>query len=248
MNCENVLDAYLNNSEQPDSKLLLQVEQHLEHCDSCRSKIRQMGWLLKAIQQQPQSKPPEEIKLHFDEFLHNQMVQHSKTAVVRKLSKQLWLAASIVILLGLVILFVVLTRGGDQNSGNRIARIEGDSARSFTSESPSVRIQAINQSDYQRQDRELVKVLSNILLHDRNSNVRMAALYSLSDHINDAAVYSLFIEALKKEQDPVLQVLLIRTIAKKKSPKSVDAIQSLINNSAIRTEVRSVAEQTIKTL
>jgi hypothetical protein len=248
MNCDEVLDAYLDETEQPDSKIALQIEQHLEHCDACRTKIREMKLLLSGIQHQPRIEPPAEIKLRFDDYLQNQIVYHSKTTVVRKLSRQIWLAASLVLLVGLAILYVVITQRSEQKSQAQVASMEGDSSKAFTSLSTSARIQAINESNYQQQNPELFKALSNILLRDRNANVRMAALYCLADHINDPAVYSLFIEALKTEQDPVLQVLLINTIAKKKSPKSVEAIQSLINNSATRTEVRSVAEQTIKTL
>ena len=248
MKCDEALEAYLDQSEQEGGFISLEVEQHITHCASCRSKINEMKWLLTAMQRQPKPEPPAELQSNFDEFLRSRMMHDSKSAVVRKLSKQLWLAASLVILVGLAILFVMLTQGDNSRVEGQAQLEKEDSIKAFASNSASVRIQAINQSDVQQHDAKLVSVLSNILLNDRNANVRMAALYSLADQMNNPSVYKLFIDALKKEQEPVLQVLLITTIAKQKNPRTVEAIQSLINNAATRKEVRSVAEQTIKTL
>jgi hypothetical protein len=246
MNCEEVIDLYLEQQENEDATLNKAINSHLESCNECRRKIEEMSLLLTAIKAQPEPELPE-MSQRFAAFMKDQQTVRTQGAIVRALSKQLWLAASLIFVVGLAILFVLLTKKDNQPTPE-LVNVTDDSKNPFTNASTSIRIEAITQIDSSSRDQQLLESLSQILLQDKNSNVRMAALYSLADHLSNPTVYAVFIQALKTEKDPVLQVLLINTIAKQKSPKSVEAIQSLINNSATRTEVRTVAEQTIKTL
>ena len=248
MNCEEVIDLFLAQKENEGADAKAVIDKHLESCNECRRKIEQMNFLLTAMEVQPQPQPPVELSERFGAFMKNQQSVRAHVTIVRTISKQLWIAAGLILIVGLAILFVLINQKTTQQSAVPELVQNSGPESPFANTSASVRIQAITQVDSLSNDQELLKTLSKILLNDKNSNVRMAALYSLADHLSKPSVYTVFIEALKTEKDPVLQVLLINTISKRNSPKSMEAIQSLINNSATRTEVRTVAEQTIKTL
>ena len=249
MNCEEVIDLFLAQKENEDAAAKAIIDNHLKSCDECRRKIEEMDFLLAAMDAQPQPQPPVELSEQFAAYLKTRQTDRAQVTIVRTLSKQLWVAAGLILIVGLAILFVLV----NQKTNQRLAEPElvqktGEPENLFSNASASVRIQAITQIDSLSVNQKLLKTLSKILLNDRNANVRMAALYSLSIHLSNPAVYEVFIEALATEKDPMLQVLLINTISQQKSPKSVEAIQSLIDDSATRTEVRTVAKQTIKTL
>ena len=249
MNCEEVIDLFLAQKENEGADAKAVIDKHLESCNECRRKIEQMNFLLTAMEVQPQPQPPVELSERFGAFMKNQQSVRAHVTIVRTISKQLWIAAGLILIVGLAILFVLINQKTNQKQPEReLVQKTGEPENPFSNVSASVRIQAITQVDSLSNDQELLKTLSRILLNDKNSNVRMAALYSLSIHLSNPAVYEVFIEALATEKVPVLQVLLINTISLQKSPKSVEAIQSLIDDSATRTEVRTVAKQNIKTL
>lgn len=173
---------------------------------------------------------------------------NTTTSVVKKIFTQLWLAAGLILLLGVSILLVLVFRKEPQVH-TEIVVATPDSINAFTSNSAFDRIQAINNVNLKTtQKQELLKTLANILLTDKNTNVRMAALYGLTGYVSETQVFDVILQALKTEKDPALQILLITTLGQKNNQKTQEAIRSIIDNSAVQKDVRSVAEQTLKTL
>ena len=258
MKCEIVIDAWLEAKEN-GTVASAAVQEHIKNCEDCTKKIAQFEWLNEAMLNEKKIEPPVEVRMNFEQFveglkstgtrdLYTKNKSGDTNTVVRKMTAQLWLAAGLILLVGVSILLVLVFRKEPRVPQELVVNTT-DSINAFASNSAFDRIEAINNANYNSaQKQELIKTLSNILLTDKNSNVRLAALYSLSDYVSDPPVFNVMLQALKTETEPALQILLITTLGEKKGLKSQEAIRSIIDNSAVQKEVRSVAEQTLKTL
>ena len=110
MNCEEVIDLFLAQKENEDAAAKAVIENHLKSCSDCRRKIEEMDFLLAAIESQPQPQPPAELSERFAAFMKNQQSDRVQVTIVRTISKQLWIAAGLIIIVGLAILFVLINQ------------------------------------------------------------------------------------------------------------------------------------------
>jgi hypothetical protein len=124
-----------------------------------------------------------------------------------------------------------------------------DSIASTLYQSSSDRIETINRSvENNTPDDSLLVTLTRILANDKNSNVRMAALYALAKYADSPYVHECLIASLARETEPVIQVLLINLLMEKKGDGAIDAIQNFIKNEGIRKEVKMVAQTKLRSL
>lgn len=93
-------------------------------------------------------------------------------------------------------------------------------------------------------DEELLQLLALTLNHDKNTNVRLAAL-SLMEKINhDGQVSSLLVSSLDKQDDPIVQLGLVSILGKTKNIDIDDKLESLASSpdtfAAVRDEAYSI--------
>jgi hypothetical protein len=115
--------------------------------------------------------------------------------------------------------------------------------------SASERIRAVNQAtELSQADREVTQLLINTMNFDDNVNVRLAACEALYRFKDAPGVREAFIQSLKIQTDPNVQIVLIDILVDIQEKRAVDEMQRLIQDKNTMKVVRLKAEQGIGTL
>jgi hypothetical protein len=116
-------------------------------------------------------------------------------------------------------------------------------------ESASQRIKAVSYTEeMSNPDQKVIETLVSTLNHDKNVNVRLAALYSLGSWADNRMVRDSLVASLSKQTEPLIQVMLINLLAEKKDSRIVAPIQDIISNKKTLPAVKDAAEKSLKTL
>jgi hypothetical protein len=116
-------------------------------------------------------------------------------------------------------------------------------------ESASQRIKAVSYAEeMSNPDQKVIGALVGTLNHDKNVNVRLAALYSLGSWADNRMVRDSLVASLSKQTEPLIQVMLINLLAEKKDSRIVAPIQEILSNKKTLPVVKDAAEKSLKTL
>ena len=116
-------------------------------------------------------------------------------------------------------------------------------------ESASQRIKAVNYSEeISVPDDKIIKALINTLNSDKSTNVRLAAVYSLARFKTNNKVKNAFIETLNKQDDPMIQIVIINILVEMEEVKAVDELQDLLRNKDLNEQVKKQAEMGVEVL
>ena len=116
-------------------------------------------------------------------------------------------------------------------------------------ESASQRIKAVSYTEQMTNpDQKVIEVLVGTLNHDKNVNVRLAALYSLASFADNRVVCDSLVASLPRQTEPLIQVMLINLLAAKKDSRAIGPIKEIISNRNTLPAVKEAAEQSLKTL
>ncbi|HLZ85634.1 MAG TPA: hypothetical protein VKQ52_00285, partial [Puia sp.] len=97
-------------------------------------------------------------------------------------------------------------------------------------------------------DQQVIDALFNSLNHDKNVNVRLAALYSLSRFADRHIVRDSLVSSLSMQTEPIIQVVLINLLAEKRETKAIAPIKEIIINKKTLKEVKDAAQKSLKVL
>jgi len=250
MSCEEAMQAFLNAREM-GAALDKAEAQHIEECEVCRRETAETDQLFAEISNDVVLPPPPSIRQAFEKALANEIAGSQKTIAPRRgifRSRFATMAAACLLLIAGIGIGHLVTRDNrpfpEVYNGNI-----PDSVTSTSYQSSSDRIETINRSvETNTPDDSLLVTLTRILASDKNSNVRMAALYALAKYANNPYVHQRLIASLARETEPVIQVLLINLLMEKKGSGAIDAIQNLIKNEGTRKEVKMVAQTKLRSL
>jgi uncharacterized protein (DUF1330 family) len=119
----------------------------------------------------------------------------------------------------------------------------------MTQQSASERLKGVNWSyQLQQPDREVLTALLDTLMHDPNVNVRLAAVDALRQFGGQPVVRSGVVEALTRQDSPMVQVALIDLVVDLKEKESVETLRKLTQNEKLDEAVRSRAQKGIEEL
>ena len=85
-------------------------------------------------------------------------------------------------------------------------------------------------------------------MHDPNVNVRLAAIDALRQFGGQPVVRSGVVEALGRQDSPMVQVALIDLVVDLKEKESVDTLRKLIQNEKLNEAVRTRAQKGLQEL
>lgn len=245
MNCEEAIAALIDAKEN-DYPAPASATEHLAKCEDCNKSIQEIEQLFSMIETEPSLTPPASIRLSFEKALTEEMNASKPVHPVKKTSIRFLAAACVILMVGVGIGMLIMNKKQDDIIHPAVAT--NVPARELAP-SPSEKIDMINTSIKTSGDEDsLLSTLTGIVLNDKNPNVRMAALYALSKYTADEQVHHSLVAALKKESEPVIQVLLINMLTENKNNGAADEIRNLIGNKNTRKEVKMVAEQKLKSL
>jgi hypothetical protein len=115
-------------------------------------------------------------------------------------------------------------------------------ARLKDSTSASSRLLAILEMEKEdRMDNELLQMLTLTLNHDKNTNVRLAALSLMEKFNYDGHVANSLVSSLDKQDDPIVQLGLVSILGKMKNVNIDDRLESLARSPETFAAVRDEA-------
>jgi HEAT repeat protein len=116
-------------------------------------------------------------------------------------------------------------------------------------ESASQRIKAVGYAEeISNPDQKVIQVLVSTLNHDKNVNVRLAALYSLATFADSRPVRDSLVLSLPKQTEPLIQVMLINLLAEKKDNRAIAPIRDIMTNKNTLPAVKDAAQRSLKTM
>lgn len=122
-------------------------------------------------------------------------------------------------------------------------------ARLNDMESPGERITAAEQAyDLKNTDKDIVDALVKTMNADPNTNVRMAALESLSRFYREPYVKKQLVSSLKIQKDPIVQIELIQLLTKMKQTSILQELEKIVNDGSTLKAVKDHAYVGILTL
>lgn len=117
----------------------------------------------------------------------------------------------------------------DQQLGDSLANLESK----MKVQSPTERIKAIRVNYNQEQidvDGQMIEVLINVLLTDESSNVRLAAVETLSNYMDNPIVRTALIKTIATEKDGGVKLAIIDSLGKKQSKEIISTLESIVND------------------
>lgn len=161
-------------------------------------------------------------------------------------------AASILLMLGVFWAGFYIAKQQNNSQSNEMAALQQDIkelkaalATSNTSYSASERIQLVSQQTEQQPDEEVIEALISTMHHDASVNVRLAACEALYQFKENRKVREAFIQGLKQQSDPLMQITLIDMLVGMKEKRAVQPLQELTEKKNLLPVVKDKAAQGI---
>ena len=112
--------------------------------------------------------------------------------------------------------------------------------------SANKRLQAVSEATKLNSATEsIINALFTTLNNDPNINVRLAALESLSRYVEKPEVRMGFIQAISKQESPLVQIALADLMVKLQEKSSVESMKQLLEKPGIDTTVKQKIEESI---
>ena len=272
MNCKEVQSLLLDYLDQRlDAATTARVEQHLDGCGECKHETDDLRLLLTAMKNTVDEAPPAALRESFNTMMQSELnmlttaniieefgpaPKSPEKAFVLPLSSPVWkVAAALILLAGGIAIGKNLP-----TKPQGVAVVKIDSLRNevrqmrevvmlnmIDDESASQRIKAVSYSeDMTNPDQRVIDVLIKTLNHDKNPNVRLAALYSLARFADSRSVRDSLVSSLATQTEPIIQVVLINLLAEKRETRAIAPIRNIITNKKTLKEVKDAAQQSLK--
>jgi hypothetical protein len=254
MNCENINNLfldYLDNNLSPFE--IEKVETHLAQCASCSTKLEQFKNLNEIFVKTNKVKTPQSFKNEFASILEAEKSKISKSRFsLSSIKSTMKIAASILIFVAGTIFGIIIQN--QSLSTSKISKLEYELNNlkqqvifeTLKNQSASEKIQAINFTTYnQNIERKLADILVETLNTDENINVRLAALDALSQFSNEPSIRNGLINSLSMQENPYLQVGLIKVLINFNSPDANEAIHVFLNQNDLQPDVKNYAKELI---
>lgn len=118
-------------------------------------------------------------------------------------------------------------------------------------EQPSAnkRLQGISQANkIQKVDDKVIGALLNTLNSDTNVNVRLAAIESLTNYLDNPTVREGLVQSIVKQDSPIVQMTLANLMVALQEKKSIEPFKTLMRTKELDASVKQKLETTIKSI
>lgn len=240
------------------------VETHLKECGQCTNEMLRLKELLHAFEVEEFAIPKSSITTKFFEHIEDEKKSISKVVPLDSKSnykrsthipKLLKIAASIALLVGA---FLAGKYQSSENTNRKIVLLTQEKLKIkqtamlslMENKSASKRIQGVNFiEEFDIPIEAIIKALVDRMLYDENTNVRMSAVDVLENFTDSETVKNAFINALKIEKDPGIQITVIETLERLLDKKAAAPLQELLHKedtqSFVKEKIKSVLPKII---
>jgi hypothetical protein len=250
---------------------------HLLGCESCRKEVEEMRELLLVMGEQELRQPGPGLRENFQVMLQSELNMETADDLLGRTrdgkgkhagekkgfggmgAKGIgWMAAAACILLfGGIWIGAMVGSRKTSNVPEQLGAMQKEiremkEAMMFSlidDESASQRIKAVGYAEeLSNPDQRVIQALVGTLNHDKNVNVRLAALYSLATFADNRSVRDSLVSSLAKQTEPLIQVMLITLLAERKDNRAIGPIRDIISNKNTLPAVKDAAQKSLKTL
>jgi hypothetical protein len=245
------------------------VDSHLSSCDHCRKEIENYRSLFTTIASQKKELPGPLMRENFNTMLQSelnivttaQLIKPAPPASVVVMKPSGWItriAACLVLILGGIFIGLLIRNAGTASpSQGEMAELKSE-VRSMkealmfnllSDQSASERIKAVSYADgMNNPGDDVIDALFNTLNTDDNVNVRLAALDAINKYARDNRVRDSLVASLRRQKEPILQIVLINILTGQKETKAKQPIKEILQNKETLAPVKEVAEKGLKLL
>lgn len=255
MNCNtinNLFLDYLDNNLNPIERE--KVEKHLVQCSDCSTKLEQFKKLNKFFNTPSEVQTPQTLKDEFAIMFENEKSKITgRNTRLNMVKSSLKIAASILIFIAGSIFGIIIQN--NNLSTSKISSLEHEVNNlkqqvifeTLKTQTASEKIQAINYTTYNESlENKLADILIETMNTDNNINVRLAALDALSQFSKEPLIRNNLINSLLIQDNPYLQVGLIKVLVDFHPQEANDAIQVFLNQTDLQQEVKIYAKELIQ--
>lgn len=115
--------------------------------------------------------------------------------------------------------------------------------------SANKRLQGISEvNKIQKVDDKVISALLQTLNSDSNVNVRLAAIESLTNYLDNPVVREGLVQSIVKQDSPIVQVTLANLMVALQEKKSIEPFKTLIRSKELDTSVKQKLETSIKSI
>jgi hypothetical protein len=242
---------------------------HLLGCEPCRKEVEEVRELLLAMADQELLQPGSGLRENFQVMLQSELNMETADDLLRRTrdGKDVlvgakkgigWMVAAACVLLagGFWVGTLVSGRKGADTAvqlNSMQKEIKGMKEVLMFSliddESASQRIKAVSYAEeMSNPDQRVIQALVGTLNHDKNVNVRLAALYSLATFADSRSVRDSLVSSLPKQTEPLIQVMLINLLAERKDNRAIAPIRDIISNKNTLPAVKDAAQRSLKSM
>ena len=275
MNCKEVQAAmidYLDQALKPDTAA--RMKEHLESCNECRREAEEVQVLLTVMKNTPQEMPSTMLRENFNTMLQSELNMETMSNILQEpgtaekprarviqfsLPRLAGRVAAAVILLagGIGIGLSVKSKPEINNTSEQLSQLRAEvkdmkekvMLSLIDDESASQRIKAVSYvEEMASPNQQVIDALFNSLNHDKNVNVRLAALYSLARFADNRVVRDSLVTSLEVQTEPIIQVVLINLLAEKRELKAIAPIKEIMTNKKTLKEVKDAAQKSLRVL
>lgn len=224
-----------------DAKEMEKVEEHLKECQACRDELVSYEKLFNSFQNEKIQAPSQDLRIKFLEALEEEKKNQGRViSMNKKFPSGLNFISLAKIAAGFAILVGAFMMGKGYESKQaelEYALLENEVLKSkemamlslMDNQSASKRIQGVNFIEaFREPDVEILNALTERMLFDENTNVRIAAVEALSNFSVSEHVKSAFITALETEKNPSVQITIIKNLVRIQEKKASEPMKKLL--------------------
>jgi hypothetical protein len=240
-----------------------EVEEHLRTCGECAKELRELKILLGAFEREGKAVPPESLTTNFYALLEKEKELASKGVQISGERGRAWngwavtglrAAAGVALLIGA---FFLGKYREAQVHHKEIAFLRAETLEVrqtamlslMENRSASKRIQGVNYiTQLHHLDKDIINALTDRMLYDENTNVRLTAVEALGKFTTSGKVKATFITALKTERDPTVQIAIIHTLVRIQEKKALAPMRELLGQEDTQPFVKEQIESLIPSI
>jgi uncharacterized protein (UPF0147 family) len=278
MQCEEVRNQFTDYlSESLAEPVRSEIQQHLIACESCRSEAQDLKGIWFKLDAIPTEKPDTAgMRARFDVMLeaYRQGMDHAPASTWWG-SVNAWIAGfwpkqpalQVAMTAALVLVAVVAGRQyrpvvqspapPPLTAATEVKQLREEvhdmsqmvALALMQQQSASERLKGVSWSNQIEQpDTEILNALLDTLMHDDNTNVRLAAVEALKKFGERQIVRKGVLQALEKKDAPLVQVALIDYVVERQDKESVDTLRKISQDVEVNENVRKHAEWGLENL
>ncbi|WP_158259076.1 HEAT repeat domain-containing protein [Flagellimonas meridianipacifica] len=236
---DELLPEYLDNTISEKDRV--ELEAYLARSEEGRKELEEMKTLFEAFEKEETTVPSNSLRMQFEEALEAEKSKSGKVIPLESKEKKSSWASNVLKIAASIALLVTSFQIGSvfqqKKVDGNIASLENETLQMkqtvmlslMENQSASKRIQGVNYiEEIPNPDDAVVDALAKRMLNDENDNVRLTAFEALSRFSSSEKVKEVFMEALSKEKNPSIQIVIIQVLVQMQEKKAIGPMQRLL--------------------